>query len=161
LHVRQPEIAALEAVGQLRVIEAEAMQNGGVQVVDVDFVPHDVEAEFVGLADGDAGPDAAAGQPDSEGLRVMVAAQLASELGVRLDQWSASEFAAPDGQGVCEQTALFEVLDESGGALVGFLRLVFDAIDDFTVVIPAFVEELHEARAAFDETAGKETVHGE
>ena len=38
VHIRQPEIAALEAIGQLRVVEAEQVQNGGVQIVDVDFV---------------------------------------------------------------------------------------------------------------------------
>src|SRR5689334_13499171 len=35
--VGQAEIAALETVGQLRVIEAEEVQDRGVQVVDVDL----------------------------------------------------------------------------------------------------------------------------
>ena len=38
MHIGQPEVAALEAVGQLRVIEAEQVQNRRVQVVDVDRV---------------------------------------------------------------------------------------------------------------------------
>ena len=40
--VRQPEIAAHVAVGQPRVIEAEAVQHGGLQIVDVDLVFDDV-----------------------------------------------------------------------------------------------------------------------
>ena len=38
MHVGQPEVAALEAVGQPLVVEAEQVQDRGVQVVDVDLV---------------------------------------------------------------------------------------------------------------------------
>ena len=50
VHVGQAEVAALEAVGQLRVVDAEQVQDRGVQVVDVDGVVDDVVAEVVGLA---------------------------------------------------------------------------------------------------------------
>ena len=50
--VGQAEVAALEAVGQPRVVEAEQVQDRGVQVVDVDLVLDGVEAEVVGLAVG-------------------------------------------------------------------------------------------------------------
>ena len=36
MDVGQAEIAALEAIGQLRVVEAQQMQQRRVQVVDVD-----------------------------------------------------------------------------------------------------------------------------
>ena len=52
MHVGEAEVAALEAVGELGVVEAEQVQDGGVEVVDVDLVLDGVEAEFVGLADG-------------------------------------------------------------------------------------------------------------
>ena len=63
MHVRQTKIAALKTVGQLGVVEAEQVQDRGVQVVDVDFVGGRVEAELVGLAERGAGLHAAAGQP--------------------------------------------------------------------------------------------------
>ena len=50
MHVGQAEVAALEAVGESCVVEAEQVQQRGVQVVDVDRVGDDVEAEVVGLA---------------------------------------------------------------------------------------------------------------
>ena len=50
--VGQAEVAALEAVGQLGVVEAQQVQDRGLQVVDVDAVLDGVEAELVGLADG-------------------------------------------------------------------------------------------------------------
>ena len=53
-HVGQPEVAALEAVGQPRVVDAQQVQDRGVQVVDVDRVLDGGVAELVGLAVGDA-----------------------------------------------------------------------------------------------------------
>ena len=38
LHIGQPEIAALEAVSQLRVVEAEQVQNRRVHIVDIDLL---------------------------------------------------------------------------------------------------------------------------
>ena len=63
VHVGQAEVAALEAVGQPLVVDAEQVQHRGVQVVDVDDVLDGVVAELVGRAVGDAALDAAAGQP--------------------------------------------------------------------------------------------------
>src|SRR5579884_4364314 len=80
MHVRQAEVAALEAVGQLRVIEAQQMQEGRVQVVDVDLVLDHVEAEVVGLAQRQARPEAAAGHPNGEGVGVVVPPVVAAAL---------------------------------------------------------------------------------
>src|SRR5262245_37646412 len=42
VHVGQAEVAALEAIGQLLVVDAEAVQDRGVQVVDVHRLVLDV-----------------------------------------------------------------------------------------------------------------------
>ena len=52
MHVGQPVVAALEAIGQLLVVQAQQVEDGGLEVVDVDPVPGHGEAEFVGLAVG-------------------------------------------------------------------------------------------------------------
>ena len=52
--VGEAEVAAAEAIGQPLVVDAEQVQDGGVQVVDVDRVRGDVVAEVVGRAVGDA-----------------------------------------------------------------------------------------------------------
>ncbi len=49
--VGQAEVAPLEAVGEPRVVDAEQVEDRGVEVVDVDRVLDDVPAEVVGLAD--------------------------------------------------------------------------------------------------------------
>ena len=74
LDAGQAHVEALELVGQAAVVDAEAVEDGGVQVVDVDRVANDVVAEVVGLAVGPARLDAAAGHPDGEALGVVVAA---------------------------------------------------------------------------------------
>ena len=38
MHIRQPKIAALEAVGEFEVVQAQQVQDGGLEVVDVDAV---------------------------------------------------------------------------------------------------------------------------
>jgi hypothetical protein len=48
--VGQAEIAALEAVGQAQVVQAEQVQHRGVKVVDVDGVAGDPQSDLVGLA---------------------------------------------------------------------------------------------------------------
>jgi hypothetical protein len=62
--VGQAEVAAAATVGQRGVVDAEQVQDGGVQVVHrlVDCR----EAEVVGGAVGDAALDAAAGEPHRE-----------------------------------------------------------------------------------------------
>ena len=47
--IRQPEIAAHVAVGQLRVIQAQAVQHRRLQIVNVDLVFGDIESQIVRL----------------------------------------------------------------------------------------------------------------
>ena len=89
------------------------MQNRRVQVVHVNLVLHDVEAEVIALAERDAGLDAAARQPHRECVRMMVAAVAAA-----LHHRRAAELAAPDHQRVLEQAALLQILDQRRGSLV-------------------------------------------
>src|SRR5262249_55039660 len=70
-HIRQAEIASLEAVRQLQVVEPEQVENRRVQVVNVDRVLGHIPANLVALADDLAALNAAAGRPDREGERMV------------------------------------------------------------------------------------------
>ena len=48
-HVGEPEIAALETVGQAFVVDPQAVQNSRLEIVDVDGVLDDVVAVVVGF----------------------------------------------------------------------------------------------------------------
>ena len=62
MHVSQPIIPPAVAVGEALVVEAHQVQDGGVEVVDVDRVACHADAVFVGFAVGDAGSDAGASE---------------------------------------------------------------------------------------------------
>ena len=114
---------ALEAEGQTLVVDPQAMEDGGVQVTDVDRVVDDVVAEQIGLAVDHTALDPAPGEPDAEAARVMVAAVIGRcQRALAVD--GAAEFAAPDDQRVVKQAALFEVFDECGARLVDIAALV-------------------------------------
>src|SRR5688500_14704772 len=95
--VGETEVTTLETVRQLLVIEPELVQDRGVEVVDVDLVPSDVEAEFVGLANH-ARLEAAAGEPHRERVGMMVAAVAAT-----LHHRRAAKLAAPYHDRVLQQ----------------------------------------------------------
>ena len=61
--VGEAEVAALEAVGEFFMIEAEAVQNGGLEVVDMHGIFDDAVAEVIGFSIGDAGLDPIAADP--------------------------------------------------------------------------------------------------
>jgi hypothetical protein len=65
--VGEAEIAAHVADREARVVQAEAVQQGRLQIVHVDLVLGDIHAQLVGLADDRAALDAAAGEEEAVG----------------------------------------------------------------------------------------------
>ena len=61
--VGQAVVTAVVAVGELFVIEPEHVEDGGVEVVDVDLILSDADAAVVGGAVDGATFDAGAGHP--------------------------------------------------------------------------------------------------
>lgn len=153
-------VKALEGEGELVVVEAELVEDGGVEVADADFVFDDVVGIIVCFSVGDSAFDPTAGHPGREALGVVVAAVEVFFKG-SLPVGGAAEFASEDDEGVLEHSALFEVLDEAGARLIDVVGLAFDLFREFAVVIPTAVEELDEADAALGHAAGKEAVAGE
>jgi len=88
------------------VLEAEEVQDGGVQVADVHRIFNDVVAEVVGLTVNCAALDPAAGQPHRETARMMVAPVVVfakPALAVN----GAAKLAAPNNQSAVEHAAGF------------------------------------------------------
>ncbi len=157
--VGEAEVAAGVAVGEAFVVEAEAVEHGGVEVVDGGAIDRGAEAEVVGGAVGLAAADAAACEPDAEAPVVVVAAQFGFSFGAQFDGGGASEFAAPEDEGVLEEAALFEVGHEGGDGAVDLGGVAADVGFDVVVVIPGLagaVPELDHADAAFEEASGDE-----
>ena len=64
LDTGQTNIQPLKSGGQTPMVDAQAMQNRRVHVVNVDGILRDVIAEVVGLSVNDSRLDSATGHPD-------------------------------------------------------------------------------------------------
>ena len=104
MDVREAKVAALEAVGELLVIDPHAVQDGRVQIVDVDRVFGDIVTVVVGLAETETSLDSTAGHPDRITAAMMIAA-IVFFFNFSLAIDGAAKFAAPDNQGVFQQPA--------------------------------------------------------
>ena len=111
-HISKTEIPALEAVGKFLVIEAQQVKDRRLQVVDVDRIFGDAEAEIVGGAEGEAALDAPAREPDGVGDRMVIAAQGSTDGGVVLNHGRATEFTAPDNKCFIEHAAILQIGDQ-------------------------------------------------
>ena len=49
MDIREPVVAALEAVGETGVVDPEKMQGSGIEIVNVDRVFHNIVTEVVRL----------------------------------------------------------------------------------------------------------------
>src|SRR5258708_5829637 len=112
LDVGKPEIAALKPIGELFVIEAEQVQDRGLQIVDSDFVADHREAKFIGFTIADAVFDAAACQEHRETIRIMIAAENRAGRGASFAEGCPAKFAAPNDERLIEQPALAQITDQ-------------------------------------------------
>ena len=157
--VGEAELAAHEAVCQAGMVETEQVEHSGLEVIYVDQVFENVQAEIIGFPNDLAGFDASAGHPHCEAVGVVIASGVGGVFGTaEFRHRGATEFTAPDNEGIVEHAALLEVFDEGGHGLVRRLALLGEARVDGGVVIPGAVREHDEADAAFDHAASEQTV---
>ena len=75
VNIRQPVIAALEPVNQSFMVNAQAVQNGGVKIMHMDRIFRDVVAIIIGLTVAESRFDSPSGHPDGKTARMVVAAE--------------------------------------------------------------------------------------
>src|SRR5688572_28250174 len=107
----EPFLAAGDFEAELFIVEAEGVEDRGVEVAELDGALGRHESEFVGGADT-SGFYTAAGHPDRKTGGVMLAA------GRALGHRSTPEFARPDDEGGFHQAPLLEIGEESGDGLI-------------------------------------------
>jgi hypothetical protein len=103
--VGETMVAAAVVVGEALMIEAQAVEKGGVEVVDVDGVFDRLGAMVVGASMRMPSAETASGHPDREPLMIVVAAVVLAAVG------GAAELASPEHHGVVQEAAGGEVLD--------------------------------------------------
>ena len=161
MHVGQAVVASLKTVGELFMVETKEVKQSRVQVVNVDLAFDGAEAEFVRFTVDVAGFHTTTGDPEGEGVDVMVAADGVAILSHRC----AAELATPNDERVVEQSALLQVQHQGGTRLIDIaadlLEVGVEILSGTTVTVPVRVIELHETDISLDQTTGQQAVRGE
>src|SRR5262249_49458023 len=103
-HVCQPEVAAVEEIGELFMVDAQNVKDGRVQVIDADPVRDSFMSQFICSPVKRSAFNAPASKPGCERMGIMIAASSAL-----LHQWQPAELPAPDHQRRLQHSPLFEV----------------------------------------------------
>ncbi len=111
--------AALVAIGQRVRLETHEVEDRGVEIAEVDLAFDGAGAGFVGIAVDVAALHPAAGEPEGKAVRVVAGLVFA----IIRSQAGTSEFTAPDDEGVLEEAALVEILEQGGDGRVGRLAV--------------------------------------
>ncbi len=74
LDAGQTEVKSSKSDAQATVVKPQAMQDRGLDIVNVHRVLNDVEPKFIGAAERHPGPDSTAGQPHGERLGMVIPA---------------------------------------------------------------------------------------
>src|SRR5438552_1156018 len=155
-HVREPEIAPLEAVSERFVIEAEQVQERGVEIVDVHRIADDAPADLIGLAVDVPAAHAATRHPDRESAGMVIAAGHRGHADAIVAQRRSAELRAPHDQRRVQETEALQIGNQSSNGAIDDLTIRLEPAVDAAVMVPAVHKNLDEARAALDEPAGQE-----
>ena len=124
-----------------------------MQVVDVDRLFGNVVAVIIGLPDQGPWPKASPGHPHREAAAMVIPAIVVLQGALAVD--GPSELAPPDDDGIVEESALLEVLDQCSLGLIDVLTLLGNVRWQTAMVVPSTVVELHEADPAFDHSSSE------
>lgn len=100
------------ADGELFVIDAEQVEDGGVEVVAVGLALDGLIAPVVAASMASSRANAGTGHPADEGSAVVIPSISA------LGEGGASKLGGPDEQGILEESPLLEVADQCRDGLV-------------------------------------------
>ena len=104
VNVGQTSMRTIVIIGQPLMVQAEEMQDGRVEVMDVHHVFDGLVAEFIGRAEAETSLHARTGQPRGETLRVMVAT-----FSSFLKRRHPAEFRGPEDERIIQQSTRFQV----------------------------------------------------
>lgn len=155
MHVGEAEITAGVAVGEALVVDAEEVQDGGVDVVDIDGSFDRKVAEVVELTVAGAGAQACTGHPNGEAPGMMVAAWFsATAFGV----WRAAKLGGENDERVFQQAATFQILQQPGDGPVDGAGVFGVQVLEIAVLVPAVADDLDEADAALEQAPSDEAL---
>ncbi len=139
------------------MIKAETVGDGGIQVMEGDWVFDHGPGVFIRLTVDESPFHSTAGEEAGEGSGVVASSVAMFFLNLR----GPSEFGAEDDEGRVQQTAFFEVGDESAVGGVKQLAAGLHRGEVVVVGVPAAEGHFDEAHVMLDESPGEETALSE
>lgn len=139
------------------MIESEEMEEGGVEVAEVDLAFDALGTGIAGATMGEAGFDPATGQPKGEGAGVVPGLIFAIARG----ETGAAELTAPDNEGILKQTALIEVVEQGSDRCIGGGAVGMEVAAVVGMLVPAAVIELDEAHPCLAESSCQQALAAE
>ena len=139
------------------MINAQTVQNCGVQIADMNGIVHNVVAVVIRLTVLNSSLDAAASHPDSEAATVMVTTVFfAGQAALSVD--GAAELTAPHNQCFIQHSAGFQVFDQCCRSLIHVGTLSANLSGQIAVLVPATVEQLNETNTTLGQSASQQTI---
>jgi hypothetical protein len=101
MHIGQAEVSTRMFVGKFLVIQTQLVQDGGMQVVEMNFVLDGIITIIIGGTVTDAGFNAPTRKPHCKAMRIMIPAIATLGCG------SPAEFTTPPNESVFQKATLF------------------------------------------------------
>ena len=154
-HAGQALVQALVPHGETAVVNAHAVKDRCVELIEVHRVFRDVIAEVICFPVGHPRPDPTAGHPHAEITWVVISSVVIPRQ-FSLAVGGSPELPTENHESVLEHPPFLEVLDKGGSWLVDVKALVLDFPRQVSVLVPAPVKDLYDPDPALDQTTGKE-----
>lgn len=124
VHIGESVVAALVAKGHPLVIESHEVQDGRIEIVNVDRIFDHFVTQIVRPTVNDPWPYSGPGEPYRESVALVIAADIfRGDTGSSypLSDRRASEFGGHDDQGLVEHTALLQISYQSRTGTIDLL----------------------------------------
>ena len=149
MHVGQPMISPPVTEGEKLVVDSQLVQDGRVNVVDVERIRGHGISELVRFTIGDAPLETAASQTDRVATHVVVTP---AGFGDLWRMWSATHFARPEDDRLFQQASLFKIDNERSDGLIGDAGVLLVVDLNLAMLIPGRIVAVEAGAGDFDET---------
>lgn len=117
MYIRHPEVTSLKLEDKFCVVDAQSVQDSGVQVVNMNWIMGDVVREVVRSAECDPRFDSTSSQPHRKATAMVVAA-VVIRFELPLAIAGSPKLAAPNNESVVQEASPFEITDQRRTRLV-------------------------------------------
>src|ERR1700733_5512363 len=118
------------------------MQDGSMQIVNMDFILHNIKSKLVRFAKHEPRLNPSSSHPHRERVGMVVASIVPS-----LHHRSTPEFPSPNHQSVVEHPPLFQIFDKCSTRLIGLVAVDLDVLRKIAMLIPRLMINLDESHA--------------